>query len=511
MSTSRLLIISLCALALACGDKPAEDNLAGAAGSGGAAGQGGAAGSVEQGTTTLSLQVSAKSLAGNLDTLAGAKVYVEPYSSPEAAIPKPHMTFTGEPAGTTDANGLVSLTVEPGQRYVAHILAEGHGSVMRILEPQEEDKVFFVVTLLEMQTTMFTLPETGAAEITLGNSMGGTVDLVTLTIEAGDLAFNTESASSALRLKQNAGGDDVTGDIEVRFNVWDPFVDDPSSMPSDLATETGPIASYGMFEVEFFKDGVPVNVAEGQKVGWKMTLNEAFASQAASAFNDDHLNVYSMDGGAGLWIEDDVEKTYDPDTREFASESTHFSHKNCDDPGPYNCQGCVNVTVQNECGDTINQNVSVQVSGSSSGNSTGCHDLPSALDDPTRAKSLSGSVRASVFVPFRNATQSQSQNYNTSCDDNGSTGCGTNSCDSAAFTFDTMADEGESCTTRDDCGCPSDNPGLGCIDGSCQPCLGANADSRSNDPCQSTNYCCRAAANDLGVDLVCEDLRCVAP
>ena len=73
-------------------------------------------------------------------------------------------------------------------------------------------------------------------------------------------------------------------------------------MPSDLATDEGPIASYGMFSIEFFKDGVPVNVAEGKTVAWDMTLNEAFASQAQVAFEEDHLNVYSMDGGAGLWV-----------------------------------------------------------------------------------------------------------------------------------------------------------------------------------------------------------------
>ena len=508
MAKLRLCAVMVCAFALACGDKPVEET-----GDGGSAGSGGAAGqpTPETGSTTLSLKVSGKALDGTLSTLAGAKVYVEPYSSPEAAIPQPHVTFNGEPTGTTDAEGLVTINVEPGQRYVAHILAEGHGPIMRLLEPAEDDKVFFVVTLTEMQSTMITMPETGEIELTLGNTIGGTEELVTLKIEAGDLAFNTETSSAALRLKQNAEGDTVTGDVEVRFQAWDPFVDDPSAMPSDLVTETGPIASYGMFSIEFYKDGVPVNVAEGKTIAWEMTLNEAFASQAASAFADDHLNVYSMDGGAGLWIEDDVDKTYDPETRVFASESTHFSHKNCDDPGPYNCNGCVDVNVQNECGEPINQNVHVQVSGSSSGNGTGCHNLPNALDNPRRAKILSGNVSVSVFVPFRNATQSQSGNYTTSCDDDGSTGCGTNSCDSETFTFDTMADEGEACSTRDDCGCASDNPGLGCIEGTCQPCIGATADSRTNDPCQSDSYCCRAAANDLGVDLTCEDRRCVAP
>ena len=46
-----------------------------------------------------------------------------------------------------------------------------------------------------------------------------------------------------------------------------------------------------------------------------------------------------MDGGAGLWVEDEVAKSYDADTRVTSAESTHFSHKNCDDPGPIIAMG----------------------------------------------------------------------------------------------------------------------------------------------------------------------------
>ena len=282
-------------------------------------------------------------------------------------------------------------------------------------------------------------------------------------------------------------------------------------MPSDLATDEGPIASYGMFSIEFFKDGVPVNVAEGKTVAWDMTLNEAFASQAQVAFEEDHLNVYSMDGGAGLWVEDEVAKSYDADTRVFSAESTHFSHKNCDDPGPYNCNGCVDVTVRNECGDNVTQNVSVQVSGSSSGNSLGCHNLPDALDDPTRAKTKSGSVTVSVRIPRTGAVDSQTQNYSTECNDGGQTGCGTNSCDDKTFTVDMFAEEGDACSVRADCGCENDGigQGLGCIGGVCAACLGSSPESRANDRCESDENCCRAAANDLGVDLVCRDGLCM--
>ena len=84
-------------------------------------------------------------------------------------------------------------------------------------------------------------------------------------------------------MKQADDSGEVSGEIEVLFQAWDPFVDDGSSMPSDLATDEGPIASYGMFSIEFFKDGVPVNVAEGKTVAWDMTLNEAFANQAQVA------------------------------------------------------------------------------------------------------------------------------------------------------------------------------------------------------------------------------------
>jgi hypothetical protein len=284
-------------------------------------------------------------------------------------------------------------------------------------------------------------------------------------------------------------------------------------MPSDLATDEGPIASYGMFSIEFLKDGVPVNVAEGKTVAWDMVLNEAFASQAAFAAEGGHLNVYSMDGGAGLWLEDEVEKSYDAASRTFSAESTHFSHKNCDDPGPYNCNACVDVSVKNECGDNVTQNVSVQVSGSSSGNRLGCHNLPDALDRFDTPKQKSGNVIVSVFNPRTGQQTSASSGYSTMCDDGGRTGCGTNSCQNINLEVDMFAEQGGGCSTRDDCGCASDGigQGLGCIGGTCQLCLGGTAESRANDACDDLNNCCRAAANDLGVDLTCEDSRCVAP
>ena len=207
-------------------------------------------------------------------------------------------------------------------------------------------------------------------------------------------------------------------------------------------------------------------------------------------------------------------KTYDAGSRRFASESSHFSHKNCDDPGPYNCNGCVDVTVKDECGVTLDNtnNVNVAVSGSSSGNRTGCHNLPSALTDPTRARTLSGNVTVSALRRAGDVAR-DSSNYSATCDDDGSTGCGAGSCDTKTFTLDIMSNLDESCSGRDDCGCASDGigEGLACIDGTCQACLGEDETSRVNDPCSSDDHCCRAAANDLGVDLICEDFRCVQP
>ena len=355
--------------------------------------------------------------------------------------------------------------------------------------------------------------------------MGGTAELVTIKLDAGDLAFKTATTSSALRLKQADESDDdagsseeevATGEIEVRFQAWDPFADDPSSLPSDLTMQgtegEEPLASYGMFSIEFFKDGQPINVADGQTVAWEMTVNEQLAVQAADAFAQNKLNVYSMDGGSGLWIEDNVPKDYNAETRVFASESTHFSHKNCDQPGPYNCNGCVEVSAKNECGEAITQNVNVSVSGSSSGNRQGCHNLPSALVNPREPINLSGNVTVSALRRAGNVAQER-VSYSTQCNDGGQTGCGTNSCQNFNVELDVMSDKNESCTVRDDCGCENDGigQGLACIEGVCKDCLGKDEASRVNDPCSSDEHCCRGAANDLGVDLVCEDFRCVQP
>lgn len=514
MKHFQLLVVALCALGLACGETSSTDDTmepqAGTTGQGGAAGSG-TEPAVE--ATSMSLSIASRATDGEMGRLAGANIFIEPFSSPEAANPQPHVYFTRAPDGVTDAEGNVTVSVTAGERHVVHIVADGYGSLMRLIEPNDKDQLFFILTLQELHRTTINLPEEGEIQLVLGDTMGGRDALVTLNIEAGDLAYNTDSASSALRLKQ--AGDDaaVSGEIEVLFQAWDPFTDDGSSMPSDLATDTGPIASYGMFSIEFLKDGVPVNVTEGQTVGWDMELNEAFASQAKYAAEGDHLNVYSMDGGAGLWVEDEVTKSYDADTRTFSAESTHFSHKNCDDPGPYNCNGCVEVAVVNECGDAITQNINVQVSGSSSGNSLGCHNLPDALDNPSTPKTKDGSASVSVRNPRTGQVISDSQAFSTMCNDGGLTGCGTGSCAAASFTVDVFADAGEACSTRDDCGCESDGigEGLSCIDGSCQACLGSDEGSRANDSCESNENCCRAAANNLGVDLICEDSRCVAP
>jgi hypothetical protein len=253
MKRFQLLVVTLCALGLACGETSDSDNptepQAGTAGQGGAAGAGVMP---EVASTTLSLSIASRATDGEMGRLAGATVFVEPFSSPEAANPQPHVYFTREPDGVADADGNVTLPVTAGERHVVHIVSEGYGSLMRLIEPNEQDQLFFVLTLQELHRTSINLPEEGSVQLTLGDTMGGRDALVTLSIEAGDLAYNTESTSSALRLKQAGDDASVAGEIEVFFQAWDPFTDDGSSMPSDLATDEGPIASYGMFSIEFF-------------------------------------------------------------------------------------------------------------------------------------------------------------------------------------------------------------------------------------------------------------------
>ena len=50
----------------------------------------------------------------------------------------------------TDAAGNVTLEVAPSEQHVVHIVADGYGSLMRLIEPADKDQLFFVLTMQEL-------------------------------------------------------------------------------------------------------------------------------------------------------------------------------------------------------------------------------------------------------------------------------------------------------------------------------------------------------------------------
>ena len=115
----------------------------------------------------------------------------------------------------------------PDRQYIIHIEADGYDGVARRAKQALDDERTLIVTLRAEQKKMVTIPESGSIEVKLGDTVGGSVEPVTLTIEAGDLSV------------EDGDGQAISGEVEITYGSWDPAVDDPSLMPSDLATAEG--------------------------------------------------------------------------------------------------------------------------------------------------------------------------------------------------------------------------------------------------------------------------------
>ena len=164
MKRFHLGLIGICAFALACGGSSGDDGNMATPGTPDAGAPGGGGGGAATEATTLSLQVGSRSTDGEMGQLAGAKIFIEPFSSPEAANPKPHVYFEREPDAVTDAAGNVTLEVAPSERHVVHIVADGYGSLMRLIEPADRSTVF-VLTMQELHRTTINLPTEGEVEL----------------------------------------------------------------------------------------------------------------------------------------------------------------------------------------------------------------------------------------------------------------------------------------------------------------------------------------------------------
>ncbi len=288
----------------------------------------------------LVVHVEGKPIDGRATPLQSAQIYL---SEAEGAHEHHHHHPKAAPVAVTDAQGDVSISVIADKEYVVHIDADGHDGVVRIVKQTVDSERNIWVTLNEEQKKTILVPRTGEIKVTLGSTAGGSVEPVTLTIEAGDLATD------------NGNGDPVDGEVEITYGSWDPAVDDPTSLPSDLRTADEPLVSYGMFHVEFRQGRETLNVRKGQTIGWTMQINEAMQDMATSADGMGDLNIYSLDHNSGLWVEDEVVANYNVDTGVMTTESTHFSHKNCDQPPPFPARSCVIIEVIDQEGNAVPQ------------------------------------------------------------------------------------------------------------------------------------------------------------
>ncbi|MBV70386.1 MAG: hypothetical protein CMH52_03470 [Myxococcales bacterium] len=406
--------------------------------------------------------------------LENVSVYLTPYVEPG---PDHQPTFghdapIGEPNSRTNADGIAIVGLNDEQKYVVRFVAAGYDDVYRVIEQAQGTQRHIHITMNPQQSQIITIPTTGQLEVNLGNTNGGTVEPVTLLIEPEDLGLD------------NGAGDAAAGDVEVRYQSWDPAVDEPTSMPSDLITNDGPLTSLGMFRVEFFQGGDRLNVRPGQTIGWRMKVNEQLQGMAAATAEAGHLNIYSLDTSTGEWVEDtDVQKTYDAVAGIMETEASHFSTKNLDFPPPFPGRACADVAVVNQFGEP--RPASVSIDGRGPGN-LGCNQV--ACDFNNAAGSDFG-WRITASADVAGVWHTETKNAVSECDDEtGGVGCGLGQCADVTFTLCNPQDG--ACNGRVDC-CT----GLGCFAGECDICR------EVGETCATTDECCGATTACL--DFVC--------
>jgi len=436
----------------------------------------------------LFLSVQGLSLSGDMAPLEGAQIHVSEPS--EVVLAHHHHHPEGEPHAVTNAAGVATLDLLPDRQYIIHVEAEGYDGVARRANQALDAERTLVVTLRQEQKTMITVPETGAIDVTLGDTVGGSVDTVTLTIEAGDLAI------------EDGDGQSITGEVEVTYGSWDPAVDDPTLMPSDLETAEGRLVSFGMFHVEFSQNGQTLNVRDGQTISWSMKINDDLAAMAAYAQHAESLNVYGFDHATGLWVLEDVERRFTPSTGILTTESTHFSHKNIDGPDDsFDANSCLNISVVDEKGNSVN-GADIRITGSGANRSrtgNGCEELACTMSADGRpqfndmgerigvipnAFQIGYNVSATKRV-FGNRSESASASVSTTCDDT-NIRCSRNGCENVTLTIPMCRIDGEQCETRDQC---CDSP----IELACRQVNGSGQCGECVEPggiCENSEECC---------------------
>ena len=425
--------------------------------------------------------------------LENARIFVK---EPHTDTVDHHHHVDGEPNATTNAAGHAEVLIEADKQQVVHVDSPGHRPIVRLVEESAGAEVHINITTAPIEKKTVTIPEEGAVEVTLGNSLGGAEAPVKLTIEAGDLAT------------ENGAGLPIAGDIEVTFASWDPARDPASSLPSDLRTASEELFSYSMFSVEFTQGDNVLNVRDGQTITIASQVNANRRELALDAIERGVMNVYSLDHNTGLWVDDEVEATYDEETGTLTSESSHFSHKNYDMPGPYAADSCMNIKAVNRDGREVDASIEVQGFGSVGRN--GCIQMACLIGDNGDVISsedtngngvldegedtngngrldgrqdlrvgVAGNVSRVVSASRRVRGYTQRKNNqreSTLCDDT-RVGCGVGQCANVEVLL--CSPRGEACDERADC-CGTD----GCFDNVCEVCR------EVEESCQTSDECC---------------------
>ncbi|MEE2788825.1 MAG: hypothetical protein VX589_15925 [Myxococcota bacterium] len=458
---------------------------------------------IAQDAARLVIHVEGRSAGGMIQPLSQANIYVK---EPHEGDADHHHHPEGDPDGVTNEFGDVEINIKPDTLYVVHVEAPEFDTLVRRIKVEGGQQEQLWLTITEMIRKKVKLPETGEIKLKLGETPGGSQDPVTLTIEAGDLGLDEGKGSAA------------TGEIEVVFGSWDPEVDDPTTLPSDLLTADGPLYSYSMFHIEFYQGDEVLNVRDGQTIRVESRVNEARRDLAIEAIEASKMNLYSLNHNTGLWIDDDVTIAYNEDTGVLSAEATHFSHKNYDRPGPYPGVSCVEGRAVNREGTQLS-NVEFNLRGEGrmrngcantnclmldDGNVRAANQVDSngdgVVDEDDDAadcrnqfdefqqrgndcdlrrgveRQIRHAVTAKRKVPGTNYWQEGSAEASSVCVDH-DVGCGVGNCGTA--TIELCSPRGGGCAERADC-CGTD----GCFSGECDECI------VEGQTCEVTDECC---------------------
>lgn len=277
-----LLVVLLCAGALACDSKSSDGGQSTVPGGGG------------QG------EIPKNGLIGKVTDLAGAAV---------AGV----AVTGGGATATTGANGVYTLDAAPGEL---------------VIQFDKAGYVHGIKSTTVAAGSASRLDATMAKEATakpLDATAGGTVEAdrgAKVTVPAGALV--------------DKAGVAVTGQVDVHLTPLDPSVPaELAAYPGDLrALDKGGAAvqleSFGVLDVTIRKDGEKLEVKDG------MTLSIVVPAPAGVTDRPDTVGLWSFDDGKGLWIEEGA-ATYVAADGAYHAEIPHMSPWNCDQPMETTC------------------------------------------------------------------------------------------------------------------------------------------------------------------------------